>query len=92
MNTFTGINQILFYDFYANIIDFTCKSGLICSYSIAILLYIESISCSLFGRFANYLTVVSGRYRSFFCTVFIPKENAFYYVSNFKSCQAIRKS
>ena len=37
MNTFTGINQILFYNFYANINDFTCKSGLICSYLIAIL-------------------------------------------------------
>ena len=30
MNTFTGINHILFYNFYANFIDFTCKSGLDC--------------------------------------------------------------
>ena len=62
MNTFTGINHILFYDFYGNIIDFTCKSGLIRSYSLAILLYIESTFCSQSGRFANHLTVVFGRF------------------------------
>lgn len=74
MNTFIRINHLHFSVFYGNIIDFTYKYGLDRSYLLVILRYIGFASCSLFGSFADYLTVV-------FHTFFTLMENVFYCVT-----------